>query len=325
MYFFYLGGVMTDLRTVLNQLQKEYFFEKKQSDFAKAFERISARYRQEAGCFLQTDEERKAYLFTRLPATFAVALKVLEEVQNRCNIESLLDVGAGPGTGMWAASTLFSELTECFLLEKDPLFMQLGKELVSKAEGFPVRKIEWRNCDIEKEFTAPEADLVLLSYSIGETKQAVWPSLAKQLWSSTKKALVIIEPGTPKGYDRLMKLRDVFLNLGGYLWAPCPHSNSCPLKEGDWCHFPARVARSSLHRQLKSAELGYEDEKFSYLIIGKEPSFPYLARVIRKPSLHSGWIEFTTCQSQGVEKEVFTRKQGEEYKKKKRLDWGDCF
>lgn len=316
---------MIDLRAVLDELQEEYFFEKKQSDFAKAFERISSRYRKEVGCFLQTDEERKAYLFTRLPATFSVGVKVLQELQNHCSIHSLLDVGAGPGTGMWAAATLFSELTECVLLEKDSLFMELGKQLLSKAKDFPIRKIDWRNCDIEKEFIAPQADLVLLSYSIGETKQAIWPSLAKQLWGSTKKALVIIEPGTPRGYERLMKLRDLFLGLGGFVWAPCPHSNCCPLKEGDWCHFPARVARSSLHRQLKSAELGYEDEKFSYLIIGKEPSFSYTARVIRKPSMHSGWIEFTTCQSQGVKQEIFTRKQGEEYKKKKRLEWGDSF
>lgn len=316
---------MIDLEEVLRQLQEEYLFAKKQTEFTKAFERISSRYRQESGCFLQTDEERKAYLFARLPATFAAAVKVLEEVQKRCEIESLLDVGCGPGTGMWAAFSLFHRLQQCTLLEKDPLFMELGKQLARKDPNFPLEKVTWKSCDMEKEFTPPESDLVILSYSIGETKQSVWPLLCKTLWSATKKALVIIEPGTPKGYERLMKLRDMFLELGGYLWAPCPHSKPCPLQEGDWCHFPVRVARSSLHRQLKSAELGYEDEKFSYVVFGKEPATPYLARVIRKPFLHSGWVECTTCQESGVKKEIVTRKDKEDYKKKKKLEWGDVF
>jgi ribosomal protein RSM22 (predicted rRNA methylase) len=178
---------------------------------------------------------------------------------------------------------------------------------------------------MEKAFSAPLSDLVVLSYSIGETDESSWPDLCKRLWGTTNKALVIIEPGTPKGYGRLMKLRSMMLSLGAYLWAPCPHSLPCPLERGDWCHFPARVARSSLHRKLKSADLGYEDEKFSYLVFGKRPIISYKARVIRKPLLHSGWLECITCQESGVKKEVFSKKEGEEYKKKKKLEWGDNF
>jgi ribosomal protein RSM22 (predicted rRNA methylase) len=134
-----------------------------------------------------------------------------------------------------------------------------------------------------------------------------------------------VEPGTPSGYAKLMKIREILKDLGGFLWAPCPHSLPCPLLKGDWCHFSVRVSRTSLHRQLKSADLGYEDEKFSYLIFGKEPIAAFQARVIRRPAKHSGFVELMTCQKDGIKKEVYSKKDKEIYKQRKKLEWGDSF
>ncbi|MBS0627530.1 MAG: rRNA methyltransferase, partial [Verrucomicrobia bacterium] len=266
--------IHSELGRVLEDLQEEFFSLKKQADFAKAFERISARYRSESGFFLQTEEERKAYLFTRLPGTFSAISKVLEEMLVRCpdlSIQSFLDVGAGPGTGMWAVSEFFQDVTKCTLLEKDRLFMDLGKELAKRSSTSFIQKALWKNCDVEKLSEVESHDLILLSYSIGEMKEEFWPFFLSVLWKSTNKALVIVEPGTPSGYAKLMKIREILKGLGGFLWAPCPHINPCPLLKGDWCHFSVRVPRTSLHRQLKSADLGYEDEKFSYPIFRKKP------------------------------------------------------
>ncbi len=318
----------SQLGKILEGLQEEFFSSKKQVDFAKAFERISARYRAESGFFLQTEEERKAYLFTRLPGTFSAVSKVLEELVARCPnlpIQSFLDVGAGPGTGMWAALELFNDLEKCTLLEKDRLFMELGKELVKRSSSSCIQKAVWKSCDIEKTFEVDSHDLVLLSYSIGELKESSWAPLLQILWKATNKALVIVEPGTPSGYAKLMKIREILKNLGGHIWAPCPHALSCPLLKGDWCHFSTRVPRSSIHRQLKSADLGYEDEKFSYLIFGKEAISPIQARVIRRPLKHSGHVELITCQEEGIKKEIYSKKDKETYKQRKKLDWGDSF
>lgn len=311
---------------ILEILEEEFLSSKKRNDFVKAFERISTRYRAQSGLFLQTDEERKVYLFTRLPGTFSAISKVLEEMQSRCpdlRIESLLDVGAGPGTGMWAASEVFSSLMKCTLLEKDLHFMRLGQDLVKKSNSECILKSSWKNFDIEKPLEIDPHDLVLLSYSIGEIKEIAWKSLLSSLWKATKKALVIIEPGTPVGYARLMKMREVLKSEGAYLWAPCPHSLACPLDKNDWCHFSVRVPRTSLHRQLKSAELGYEDEKFSYLIFGKDPISPFHSRIVRHPIKHSGFVELVTCQDKGIIKEVYSKKNKELYKIKKKLEWGD--
>ena len=316
----------SQLEEVLEMFQ-EKLLTVREGELRKAFERISDRYRKESGSFLQTEEERWAYLFTRLPATFAVALKVFEELKARdpsLNPRSFLDVGAGPGTGMWAALDVFGEtLDKGTLLEKDVQFLSMGKQLASHSSASWVQQAEWKVADMTTSLSIDPHDITLFSYSIGEVEEPYWKALLQRLWLSTEKALVIIEPGTPKGYRRMMKLRDLLLELGGFLWAPCPHHNTCPLLKEDWCHFSARVQRTSLHRKLKSADLGYEDEKFCYLIVGKKICTPYEGRIIRHPIKHSGYVEVMLCQKEDVKQVTFSKKNKEKYKSIKKLNWGD--
>ncbi len=316
-----------ELRAILEELENSYFSSKR-SEYIKAFERISSRYRQGVGSFLQTEEERKVYLFTRLPGTFSAVMKVFEELASR-GLEnaysSFLDVGAGPGTGMWGAVSCFKSIESCSLLEKDVQFMSFGKEIAKKSSSEVIQKAQFHICDLEKPIKVEPHDLTLLSYSIGEIREEKWPSLLETIWNATQKTLVIIEPGTPAGYQRLMKIRDILLSFGGLLWAPCPHSLECPLAKGDWCHFSSRVQRTALHRQLKSADLGYEDEKFSYLVFGKNTIPSFEARVIRRPIKHAGHVEFFLCKKEGVGKEIFSKKDKELYRSRKKLEWGDFF
>jgi ribosomal protein RSM22 (predicted rRNA methylase) len=81
--------------------------------------------------------------------------------------------------------------------------------------------------------------------------------------------MVIVEPGTMKGFSLLLALRDEMIGLGGHIIAPCPHHNACPMApiavdeaSGDRCHFAARCERTALHRRLKSGALGYVDCSF---------------------------------------------------------------
>ena len=114
----------------------------------------------------------------------------------------------------------------------------------------------------------PERDLLIAAYSLGE----IGAGAAIRLWQAARVALVIVEPGTPKGFALIRAIRDELLAAGAHMAAPCPGAMACPMVDPDWCHFAARVERSSLHRRLKGGELGYEDEKYSYVAFTRRNS-----------------------------------------------------
>jgi ribosomal protein RSM22 (predicted rRNA methylase) len=91
---------------------------------------------------------------------------------------------------------------------------------------------------------------------------------------------------------------------------------------GDWCHFAARVERSSLHRRLKGGELNYEDEKYSYVAFTREPYTPAAARVIRRPQHHPGWIELQVCAPAGLETRRVTKRDREAFHQARHVTWG---
>ena len=121
---------------------------------------------------------------------------------------------------------------------------------------------------------ASHADLVFLSYVLTELPEADLGKALDRLWDAARQALVIVEPGTPEGYALILKIRAHLLKAGARIAAACPHDLDCPLKDtAQWCHMSARVERTSLHRKIKSdAALGYEDEKFSYLVATRLPA-----------------------------------------------------
>ena len=115
-------------------------------------------------------------------------------------------------------------------------------------------------------------DLVTASYLLNELPEAARPRLIERLWQATAGVLVIVEPGTPAGYSRILAARDALIRHGANVIAPCPHAQACPLVAPDWCHFAARVARSRRHRLAKAATVPWEDEKFSYVALAREPN-----------------------------------------------------
>ena len=148
---------------------------------------------------------------------------------------------------------------------------------------------------------------------------------ATQLWRHATDTIAFVEPGTPAGYRRILEARAAVIEAGGFTVAPCPHDLPCPLPADDWCHFAVRLPRSKLHRRAKGVELGYEDEKFSYAVLSREPAAKAPARIIRQPQVRSGHVHLVTSEPDGIHARTVSRKQGAAYKNARGAAWGDAF
>jgi ribosomal protein RSM22 (predicted rRNA methylase) len=295
------------------------------SDLAKASEVLSSRYRSETndGQFhLSDDLAARAYLAARLPATYAAVsacLATIAKAKSDFAPKSLLDVGSGPGTVMWAASERWSSLEQSTLLETSPTIRAWGEKL-----GSPITGTKWLTADVSTNFEAPHSDLVTAAYVLNELKEEARATLIKRLWSLTNETLLIVEPGTPAGWQRILSVRTQLIDAGAHVVAPCPHHEACPLIEPDWCHFSQRVARSRLHRQAKNAEVGWEDEKYSYVAVSRTPGIQVQARVLGTPRGRSGLVQLKLCKQDGTAREqTISKREGELFKTARRIDWGD--
>jgi ribosomal protein RSM22 (predicted rRNA methylase) len=233
---------------------------------------------------------------------------------------TLLDVGAGPGTAMWAASQVWPTLNRITLLERERDMIALGKRLAAHADSAAVRSATWNKVDITGLWDTPPHDLVIASYVLGELTSDARDALVQKLWERTRGTLVLVEPGTPDGFSRIQRARQLLLGAGGKTVAPCPHDKQCP---SEWCHFAQRVSRSRLHRQVKAGELAYEDEKFSFVGMSRTQGATFAGRVIRHPQVRKGHIQLEVCTPDGVQRMVVTRKAGALFRQARDLRWGD--
>ena len=289
--------------------------------------RYRARRSSSGGSFLRTREEIAAYAAYRLPATFAAVHSALGQVQDRLpdwSPQTLLDVGAGPGTAMWAAATIWPDIGPVTLLEREEAMIALGKRLARHSSLASVQEAEWREADLAGTWATPPHDLVIAAYVLGELPQDSSVALIRRLWESTSGTLVVIEPGTPSGFSRIRQVREQLLVEGAKMIAPCPHGGPCPMSDNDWCHFAQRISRSRLHRQVKAGALSYEDEKFSFVGVSRAHEAPVQGRVIRHPQVRAGHIHFEICTPKGLMSIVATRKDRDLFRVARDLQWGSA-
>ncbi|MFS2327207.1 MULTISPECIES: small ribosomal subunit Rsm22 family protein [Brucella] len=298
------------------------------SDLKRASEVLSRRYRAETRdgrLHISDDLAAKAYLAARLPATYAAVRASLESVADVCPDfvpQTMLDVGCGPGTALWAASDCWPDLQSATMIEASPAIRTVGSKL---AENIGIQT-EWRAADLIKEKPdLPQADLVTIAYVLDELAPLDRKALVEKLWTSAQHLFVIVEPGTPAGWQRILDARAVLLEQGAHIAAPCTHQFDCPIVSPDWCHFSRRVARSRIHRLTKDADVPWEDEKFVYLAATRDPSLAASARVIAPTRVGGGKVTIKLCKDDGSAEDVLlTKRDGELFRWARRADWGDA-
>ncbi|WP_455359450.1 small ribosomal subunit Rsm22 family protein [Streptomyces sp. SYSU K21746] len=296
---------------------------------AQAVERLIANYRGRTPTDAPVLRDRSDVAAYRMPATFEAvrsALAGLAAAAPGWAPGSHVDVGGGTGAATWAVDATWAGPRTTTVLDWAEPALALGRELAAGAPSDALRAADWQRRIIGAGLELPATDLVTVSYVLGEltpdARRAVVDEAAR-----AAQAVVLIEPGTPDGYLRIREARERLTDAGMRVAAPCPHSGTCPIVPGeDWCHFSARVSRSSLHRQVKGGSLAYEDEKFSYVAAVRFPAEPVRARVTRKPQIRKGLVLLDLCTEQdGLRRDTVTKRQGPLYREARDTDWGDAW
>ncbi|MFE7165834.1 small ribosomal subunit Rsm22 family protein [Streptomyces sp. NPDC057616] len=297
---------------------------------AQAVERLIAHYRGATPTdapILRDRADVAAYAAYRMPATFEAVRAALGEFADAVpdwEPGSHVDVGGGTGAATWAVSATWPGTRGVTVLDWAEPALALGREIA--AANPALEQAGWRRARIGRELALDDTDLVTVSYVLNELTEGDRAALVDAA-ASAARAVVIVEAGTPGGYARVIEARDRLIAAGFRIAAPCPHSAACPIVPGeDWCHFSARVSRSSLHRQVKGGALPYEDEKFSYVAATRLPARPAASRVVRRPQIRKGQVLLELCErDEQLRRSTVTKRHGDLYKAARDADWGDAW
>ena len=286
---------------------------------------------------LSSEAAVAAYAGYRMPATYSAVRAALRQVALLAPgfaPETQVDVGGGTGSALWAASAVWPTLRTATVLEQSPSAIAFGRRLAGHAPAVAVREARWQQAFVDRGASAPTADLVTMSYVLGELSPAVQEDLVGSLARGAAEEaaqgaamLVIVEPGTPAGYARIAAARRLLTGLGLHLVAPCPHDGECPIiPDRDWCHFAVRLNRTALHRRIKDGTLSFEDEKFSYIAASARPWPRARNRILRHPLKRKGLVTLRLCTAEdGLADHTVSKRQGETYREARDVAWGDAW
>ena len=269
-----------------------------------------------------------AYMVSRVPATYAANRRVqaaLAEAWPEFSPRSLLDIGTGPGTASWAAYAQWPSLLSITQCEQDPRFATLALDLNVGSGLVPLQAAKvLRSSEIA---LSPDvsADLVVASYMLAELPLASMSATALRMWQRAEHVLVLIEPGTPQGFERLRIVREVLLGQGALVIAPCTHQSLCPMASRNWCHFKTRVQRSRAHMHAKQGTVPFEDEAFSYLVLSRTAVVQSGGRVVAPVTVNKVATTLPLCDASGLHDVVIASRDKPAYKRAKKSGWGDVW
>jgi ribosomal protein RSM22 (predicted rRNA methylase) len=303
------------------------------TDLAERAQRISREYRdrRSSASAITGRVDVLAYLVTRMPATYAAvaaALSALREAAPTLAPRSVTDVGAGPGTASFAAAAQWPDLEKATLIDGNRAFLAVSEQLAAASAHPAIANATRLHADATRANTAlPSADLAIAAYALAEIGERERPAFVASLWGASKQALVIVEPGTPDGFERIRSARHALIAVGAKIAAPCPHTMPCPIVAPDWCHFAERVQRSRDHRIAKGGDAPFEDEKYAYVAAVRDSVAVqrYAARVLAPPRVTKAGIGLKLCNDDGAINETFAaRRDAEAYAVARRAWWGDA-
>jgi ribosomal protein RSM22 (predicted rRNA methylase) len=273
-----------------------------------------------------------------LPATYAQLRGALAATSARIPgwaPATMLDLGSGPGTALWAAAAQWPSLRTLAAWERESALIALGLTLARASQHSAVRAASWERLDLRtlgrearggrreaEEGISQRFDLVVLGHVLNELDAEAQQQVVATAWQHTSGLLMIVEPGTSVAFEVVRAAREQLLGLGARTIAPCAHDQACPL-QNDWCHFPQRLKRPEFQRRAREASSEWEESKFAYAAMARfATDAPIWGRVIREPSSNKAYAEALISTVDGVARYRGLKRHRDAFRQVKQLEWG---
>ncbi|THH19690.1 hypothetical protein EW146_g1524 [Bondarzewia mesenterica] len=268
-------------------------------------------YRSRKQAAHHSERDGTAFASIALPAHYSAIYAVLDHARLRLgsnwNVETVLDWGAGTGSGLWAAAHVFqkgasedrsalesrsiadSTIANYVGVDKREGLLSIGKRLI-QAVGHNQINVSWQRA-IHNEDKVLRVDggntLALSAFLLSSLSTPLQrKAVVKELWESGAEVIILIDHNTRLGFQGINEAREYLLNMGSrevedpnmkaeikgcHVVAPCPHDGACPLYHSNTsklvCGFSQRLQRPDFVRKTKHSGTGHEDIGYSYVVI----------------------------------------------------------
>lgn len=319
----------------------QHLLNKSTNAWVKKAVSLSLRYRIDRSShkYIENSDDVLGYLAVRAPSTYSQiygALESIKKLNPNWQPKNILDIGSGPGTAIWAAAEIFSSLKNGTAVEMDNNFIKAGQSILT---SIPEINIVWELTDLSKSLPKTEEifDLVILANILNEMDEKTKNKVLSFAQNHSKGILLILEPGTPYGYEVVKQSAETLKTDKDYLVTPYIDNIFIDSEE---VTFTQKIKRPDFqkrvrHLQRKNEQLekprllppsDWEESKYYYLAYSKFPNeITPTARLIDAPKPLKPFVELKILTGRGIRTERVFKKDRELYKKAKKLNRGDTF
>ena len=151
---------------------------------------------------LDSPMEALAYAAYRMPGTYAAVRAVLGRTTAAIpalHPRRVLDVGGGTGAGAWALADTWPDLETVVIQDRSAAVAALGQRMAAPRSGGATFRWQTRP-------TSDRVDVGMTSYLLGELAASERTRLIEQMIGRAD-TVVVVEPGTTAGYQRILAAR----------------------------------------------------------------------------------------------------------------------
>lgn len=282
---------------------------------------------------IQKSTDCIAYLGLRFPATYAQIVSALLHLAERLPAwkpKSVLELGCGPGTGIWAAKSVWPGIVSATGVDQEQLFLSLAEEIHYSSKL--AMDTVWVKSTIQKWLNGEDKttyDLIIVANVLNELPQEERDLLIQKISGHSSGVVLLLEPGTAVG-NTLIQGAAIAAAETQKLLAPYIH-NTLVTSETTWIHFSQRFQRPDFQRRIRQSmrdsqlmASDWEEAKYCYVAWGNvshEKSF--WGQCIGHVEKRKGLLTIPVLTEEGIVNPRVLKRNKADYNYVKDIRWGE--